>query len=102
MISALFLPLYEAVLETLKVPAQLPSSFLFEMQSSNDHRLHLPVSIFAESGKAYANDAVIFGDLRDEVRITVLRPFIENEDWRARGSGFSDDGAHRNLRRSMQ
>lgn len=77
-------------LKPLQFSAKLPSHILFNVKASNDHGFQLPASIFAESGKAYANDPVFIGDLSDEVRITVLRPFIENEDWSVRRSGLSN------------
>lgn len=85
-----------------KLTAKVPGSLQFQMKPANDHGLCLAVAIGGKSGKPNADHAPIFGYFRDEVRITVLRPFIENEDWRARGSGLADDGAHRKLRRSMQ
>ncbi|WP_164828535.1 hypothetical protein [Sinorhizobium meliloti] len=71
-----------------KLTAKVPGSLQFQMKPANDHGLCLSVAIGGEGGKPDTDNASIFGDLRDEVRITVLRPFIENEDWRARGSGF--------------
>ncbi|MQX90285.1 hypothetical protein [Sinorhizobium meliloti] len=85
-----------------KLSAKVPCSLQFQMKPANDHGLCLAVAICGKGGKPDTDHAAIFGDLRDEVRITVLRPFIENEDWRARGSGLADDRAHRNLAGSMQ
>lgn len=96
------LPPLGHVFQSSETPTQLPGHLSFEVQPHDDHRLHLPVSVFGKGSEADADHAVLFRQLRDEVRITVLRPFIENEYWRARGSGFADDGAHRKLAGSMQ
>lgn len=100
--TSLLSPMRLGVLDLPKLSAHFPSHVLFDVQADNDHSFPLPVTIDGQGSKSDADQIPVLGNFRDEVRITVLRPFIENEDWRARGSGLSDDGAHRKLAGSMQ
>lgn len=88
-------------LKPLQFSAKLPSHILFDVKASNDHGFQLPVSIFAESGKAYANDSVFIGNLSDEVRIRVRRPEIHDEYWFVRVSHLAHDCHHSTSRRSI-
>lgn len=99
--TSLLSPMRLGVFDLPKLSAHFPSHILFDVQADNEHGLGLPVSILGESGKADADQIAILCNFRDEVRITVLRPFIENEDWRARGPGLADDGHHSTSRRSI-
>lgn len=99
--TSLLSPMRLGVFDLPKFTAHFPSHILFDVQADNDHSLPLPVTIDGQGSKSDADQITVLSNLSDEVRITVLRPFIENEDWRARGSGLADDGHHRNLRRSI-
>lgn len=99
--TSLLSPMRLGVFDLPKLSAHFPGHILFDVQAHNEHGLGLPVSILGESSKSDTDQIAVLSNFRDEVRITVLRPFIENEDWRARCSGFADDGAHKNLRRSI-
>lgn len=96
------LPPLGHVFQSSETSTQLPGRLSFEVQPHDDHRLHLPVSVFGKGSEADADHAVLFRQFRDEVRITVLRSLIEDENWIARRSGLSDDGHHNTSRRSMQ
>lgn len=99
--TSLLSPMRLGVFDLPKLSAHFPSHILFDVQADNDHSLPLPVTIDGEGSKPDAYQIPVLSNFRDEVRITVLRPFIENEDWRARGSGLPDDGHHSTSRRSI-
>lgn len=93
--TSLLPPMRLGVFDLPKLSAHFPSHILFDVQADNDHSLPLPVAVDGEGSKPDTDQISVLSNFRDEVRITVLRPFIENEDWRARGSGLADDG-HQN------
>lgn len=79
---------------------QIAAEFLgYLAHHSNAYRndgLRLAVSVDGLSGEGQANDIMFVNfKLRDQIDVKGGRPFIENEDWRARGSGLADDG-HQN------
>jgi hypothetical protein len=85
---------------------QITAEFLgYLAHHSNADRndgLRLAVSVDGLSGEGQAND-VVFVNLKlcDQIDVKGGSPFIENEDWRARGSTLPDDGHHSTSRRSI-
>ncbi|MCK3783504.1 hypothetical protein KEM44_21000 [Sinorhizobium meliloti] len=86
-----------------KITAELLGDLAHHSNADRNDGLRLAVSVDGLSGEGQANDVVFVNfKLCDQIDVKGRRPFIENEDWRARGSGLADDGAHRNTAGSMQ